>query len=120
MQISDGLSTSWSFTSSLDCRKAGLACSRLTLSLSQPIRLERARLSALLADTPEDYFADPTFSLREVNLEPSSRELDLGLSVTSDTRVGSFGLDLKGLVNEGHQQRDSVGYGVSGSFRRRF
>jgi hypothetical protein len=120
LSLDDALSSSWRLAAVADCQAIGLGCTGLALTLSQPIRIERARITAVLADQPQAYFDPLTFSRRDVAIAPSDREIDLGVSLWRDTEMGQFRLDAAALINEGHVARDDIAYGVGAGFHRRF
>ena len=120
LKLDQATSTSWSVGAALDCTRFDFSCSRLWFGLTRPLGLTRARVVATLADTPEGYFDDLTFSQRNVMISPSDRELDFNFGGSTDTRFGTFRLDLIGLHNEGNQKRAPLSYGLTASLRRRF
>ena len=120
LMLSDGLSSSWALSGAVDCARLNLPCSGLSVSLSQPPRIEHVRLSAVLADTPPGYFDPLTYSRRSVTVAPDGREIDLGLGLTRSIRAGVLRLDAAGLFNEGNRRHSAVGYGATASLRRSF
>lgn len=77
----DAVSSAWRLEAGADCALLGWACSRLTLGLAQPLRIERGSFQALLADVPLAYDDPLTFSARRINAAPDGRELDVALGV---------------------------------------
>jgi len=96
------------------------ACDGLTVSISQPLRIEAGEVTATLADIPLDYSDPITFSRRSLSLAPSGREIDLSLGVHRALGPGSLRLRASALMTPGHQAGAPVAYGLWAAFHTRF
>lgn len=116
-----GYSSAWRIGVTGECRQLRVACSRLTFEMSQPLRMESGAFEARLADQPEHYFDELTFSSRTASATPSGRELDVGLFADQD--LGGFGMlriALQAALQSGHRRDADPVYGLSANWRVRF
>jgi subtilisin family serine protease len=121
MTLAGAATSSWSFAADVSCARLGLAvCNGVTLSVSQPLRIEAGEVTTTLADVPLDYSDPITFSRRTLSLAPSGREIDLGLGVHRPFGPGTLRLQASALLSPGHRADADVAYGLSAAFRARF
>ena len=120
MSLRDGASSSWSLQATADCALLRLACAGISVALSQPLRIERGTINALLPDQPSDYFDDLTYSWRELALRPSGRELDLRLSGWSPLGIGALHVEAAAILQEGHRRDAPLNLGVAAGWRASF
>jgi hypothetical protein len=121
MRLAGARTSSWSLAAEVSCGRLGLgACNGVTLSVSQPLRIEAGEVTTTLADVPLDYSDPITFSRRTLSLAPSGREIDLGLGVHRPLGPGTLRLQAAALFSPGHRAEASVAYGLSAAFRTRF
>jgi hypothetical protein len=121
MTLAGAATSSWSVAADISCAQLGLgACSGVTLSVSQPLRIEAGEVTTMLADVPLDYSDPITFSRRTLSLAPSGREIDLGLGVHRPFGPGTLRLQASALLSPGHRADAQVAYGLSAAFRTRF
>jgi subtilisin family serine protease len=115
------LSSAWRLSLDGDCRTLGLACTGVHLSLSQPLRIEQGRFSAVLPDVPTDPSDPLTFSSRSFSASPSGREVDLRLR--ADRSLGAAGtVSLEGVAsrNPGNRADAPAAFGLLGGWRVEF
>ena len=112
--------------SSFRLQAIGPATSHMTwsLSLSQPPRLERGHITALLADLPQGQTDDLQFSSRRVEITPSGRQLDLRLGLNGPGKIGpiegQWSLGAQLTRHPGHVAGTELGTGVYARFSSRF
>jgi hypothetical protein len=118
LQGAAGMSSTWRVGAEGGC---AWVCSHLGVELAQPLRFESGSFSATLPDQPATYFAPLTFSLRQVSLDPSGRELDLRLFTDRDFgRFGLLRLEATAASDEGNVAGAPLGLGLVGSWRVSF
>lgn len=121
LDLDGALSSAWRLAAAADCRLFGWSCSRLTFEVAQPLRVERGRFQATLADVPLAYDDPLTFSTRRFSAAPDGREIDLNLGLEQ-----AFGplrtLSLRGslALQPGHQAGAGPELGAIASWRSRF
>lgn len=116
-----GYSSAWRVGVTGECRRLRVACSRLTFEISQPLRMESGVFRARLADRPEHYFDDLTFSWREASAAPSGREMDFGFF--ADRNLGGLGqlrLGVQAALQSGHRRDADPVYGLAANWRMTF
>ncbi|MBO9558765.1 MAG: S8 family serine peptidase [Caulobacter sp.] len=121
LALDKAISSAWNLEGGVDCALIGWSCSRLTLGLSQPLRIESGNFQATLADVPLAYDDPLTFSTRRFSAAPDGRELDLTAGVEH-----AFG-PLRSLVvrtslalQPGHQADAGPEVGAMATWRSRF
>lgn len=120
LHLRNGVSTSWRLRGLADCSLIGLACSGMSVELSQPIRIEKGSVTAYLADQPTDYFDPLTYSDRKLELTPSGRELDLRVSAWRPMGPGALRFEATAISNEGNRADSPLNFGVTAGWRARF
>jgi hypothetical protein len=116
-------SSSWRLAGQGRCGAMGLGamCSMLQVELSQPLRIERGGLNAVLPDVPQAWDDPITFSARHLDARPSGRELDLRMVATTDLRrMGVVRLQAFGMRDADNVADRGFGYGVMGDWRIEF
>ena len=115
------MSSSWSLGLTTFCRQLGLGCRTLTWTLRQPLRVESGEFSAVLADSPAEYFDPLTFSERRFSASPSGRQIDMSLGSLHQLPDGSY-LDLRAVVTRDDRHIRGVPTAVTmvGSWRTTF
>ena len=116
---SGALSSSWRVVATTPCGHAD--CAGLTVSLSQPVRVEQGHFSAVLPAAPTSYFGPILFTERRIDAAPAGRQIDLRL--TAFKRVPDMGrLELTALATR--QENNMVGaplnLGLIGAWRSSF
>jgi Subtilase family len=116
---SGALSSSWRVVAVTPCRRDD--CAGLTLSLSQPVRMEQGHFTAVLPATPKTYFGPILFTERRIDAAPAGRQIDLRL--TAFKLVPDMGrLELTALATR--QENNMVGaplnLGLIGAWRSSF
>ncbi|MCA0366537.1 MAG: S8 family serine peptidase [Proteobacteria bacterium] len=96
-------------------------CDSFSLTLSQPLRIERGTFAAWLADVPVDYFDPLTYSRRTFSATPSGRQLDLILGSERRLWDGSS-LTLQAVASRepSHVADALPAYALIGAWRRQF
>ena len=121
LDLDDAVSSAWSLAAGLDCRLVGWTCSRLTFEVAQPLRIERGRFQATLADVPLAYDDPLTFSTRRFSAAPGGREVDLDLGLEQGfgpLRTLSVRTSL--TLQPGHQADAGPEVGAIATWRSRF
>jgi hypothetical protein len=96
-------------------------CLSPLLQIDQPVRIERGKFTATLADIPANYDDPLTFTTRRFAADPSGRQINLRAGF--DRSWKHFGtLELQGvaMVNEGNQATAPMNYGLIAAWRSRF
>lgn len=115
------ISSNWRIGLISDCPSWALGCSRLTWSISQPLRIESGSFTARLADVPLEYFDPVTYSDRRFSASPSGRQIDLSLRSLHPLGDGSvFQLEAVATRDEQHRRDAAAAYALLGSWRRGF
>jgi subtilisin family serine protease len=115
-------SSSWRMALNADCRRLGLACTGMELSVSQPLRMESGSFQAVLPDAPDVYETSGfTYSTRSIGVAPSGRQIDLRLAADKDFGDGGD-VRLEGAVirQPGNQANAPTAMGIDASWRVRF
>jgi hypothetical protein len=115
------LSSAWRVSLDGDCGPLGLICTGVHLTLSQPLRIETGRFSAMLPDAPASLDDPLTFSARSFSASPSGREVDLRLR--ADQSLGQAGtVSLEGVASRqpGNSAQSPVAFGLLGGWRVSF
>lgn len=98
-------STTWRLALSTVCSRPG--CATLTAEVAQPVRLERGRFTAQLADVPAGYSDPLSFSTRSFSAAPDGREIDIRFGLAR--HLGPFGrVQLQGVGLLQEQNRASA------------
>ncbi|MGR4864958.1 S8 family peptidase [Caulobacter sp. LARHSG274] len=121
IDLDKAVSSAWRLSAGADCRLVGWGCSRLTLELAQPLRIERGRFQAVLADVPLAYDDPLTFSTRRISAAPDGRELDLNLGM--ERALGplrTFSARAGVAFQPGHRADADPALGVLAAWRSRF
>jgi hypothetical protein len=115
------MSSSWNLGLTTFCRQIGLGCRTVTWSIRQPLRVESGEFSALLADSPAEYFDPLTFSERRFSATPSGRQIDMSLGSLHRLPDGSY-LDLRAVMtrDDRHVRSAPPAYTMMGSWRTTF
>jgi len=121
LSLDRAISSAWRLEAGADCRLVGWACSRLTFSVAQPLRIESGKFQAVLADVPPAYDDPLTFSTRRFGAAPDGREIDLGLGV--ERAFGpwrSLAVRTSLALQPGHQADAAPEVGAMATWRSRF
>ena len=96
-------------------------CDRISITLSQPLRVESGVFSARLADAPLDYFDPLTFSRRTFSATPSGRQIDFTVGARKGLRDGSA-LTVTGVASREPQHVAGArpAFALIGAWRRVF
>ncbi|MDB5459609.1 MAG: peptidase, partial [Caulobacteraceae bacterium] len=115
------LSSAWRLSLDGNCRTLGLVCTGVHLSLSQPLRIEQGRFSAVLPDVPAQESDPLTFSTRTFSASPSGREVDLRLRADQSLgAAGTLSLEAVASRNPGNRADAPAAFGVLGGWRAAF
>ncbi|PTT06629.1 S8 family peptidase, partial [Caulobacter sp. HMWF025] len=121
LDLTEAVSSSWSLAATLDCAGLGWLCDQAGLEIAQPLRVERGRFQAYLADIPVAYDDPQTFSLRRISAAPDGREIDLHFSLQRTVGPGEWVVVRSGLaLQPGHRADAAPELGASALWRRRF
>jgi len=113
------VSTAWRLNASTTCWTD--PCSGVSFDIRQPLRIERGRFTALLADAPQHYLDAITYSERSIDAAPDGRQITAQLGLFKETRA--FGrLELSGEVTReaNNLANAPLDVGVSGRWRSKF
>jgi len=121
LDLTDAVSSSWRLAASLDCAGFGWACDQASVEIAQPLRIERGRFQAYLADAPLAYDDPDSFSTRRFSAAPVGREIDLRISLQRSLEQGGQLVLRSGVaLQPGHRADAPPELGVSALWRRRF
>jgi len=121
LSLDRAISSAWRLEAGADCALIGWSCSRLTLGISQPLRIESGKFQATLADVPLAYDDPITFSTRRFSASPDGRELDLTAGVErAFGPLRSLVLRTSLALQPGHQADASPELGAMATWRSRF
>jgi hypothetical protein len=121
LRMDGALSSAWRVGMMGDCGLLRIACSRFTLELAQPLRIESGSVSATLASPPAHYFDPVIFTDRRFAASPDGREMILSLTADRDfARWGVVSLSALAAADEGHRSGAPLGLGAQGAWRFAF
>jgi hypothetical protein len=121
LSIRDVKSNNWSVAADLSCAHLGLAaCSGLTFSVSQPLRVSGGQAIATLADVPAEYSDPLTYSQRAADLSATGRQIDVGLGMWRPAGDGALRLQAVAQFKPGHRADAPAAYGLNASYRTPF
>ena len=119
--IEGATSSSWQLSGVAGCAAIGWRCSRITVSLAQPLRIEGGSVVATLADVPLAYEDPLTFSRRRFRAAPDGRELDIEVGIErSYGAAGLLGLRTSLALEPGHSAGAAPEIGAMARWRTRF
>jgi len=119
--LDGAVSGAWRLMAAADCDLVGWSCALLTFEVSQPLRVERGRFTATLADVPLSYDDPLTYSTRRFSASPDGREIDLRLGMERSLG-GERRISVRGGValQPGHDASADPELNLAATYRARF
>ncbi len=113
------LSSTWRITARGRCLSAD--CFSPLIQIDQPVRIERGKFVANLADVPLNYDDPLQFSVRKFSADPSGRQVNVRLGFDRSWRgVGALEFEGVAVMDEANDANARLNMGLIASWRSSF